>query len=55
VQTIRGKFNVITDTRKFRTMYEENPALLLILKCKLDYMEEIPAGLIMPTYILEKI
>ena len=54
VQTIRGNFNVITDTRKFRMMHEETPALLLVLKCKLDYIEEVPAGLIMPTYLLEK-
>jgi len=36
-------------------MHEETPALLLVLKCKLDYIEEVPAGLIMPTYLLEKI
>jgi hypothetical protein len=35
-------------------MHEETPALLLVLKCKLEYIEEVPAGLIMPTYLLEK-
>jgi hypothetical protein len=55
VQTVRGNFNIITDTRKFRTMREENPALLLNLKCKLDYIDEFLAGLITPTYLLEEI
>jgi hypothetical protein len=35
-------------------MHEGNPVLLIILKCKLDYVEEVPVGLIMPTYLLEK-
>ena len=36
-------------------MNEETPALLFILKCKLGYIKEVPVGLIMPTYLLEKI
>jgi len=35
-------------------MHEENLAFLLILKCKLDYIKKVPAGLIMPTCLLEK-